>query len=185
MGTLSDSLIHPTTGKCSGCDSIVKNDDVLKCKTCELTFHPLCSALTALSVRGTQCTKTFLTLFNAKSTSKPNFSWKCDKCMISQDAANKADLAQIVHSLTLKVESLTATLNDFRQETAQDIYEQHRLLYNTFNKLKDDIKQNITSIQPPVLQSSTQGNPWANTRATQKLRSSFLVKPTTSGTADM
>merc|ERR1711888_258971 len=52
-------------------------------------------------------------------------------------------------------------------------------------RLKDDIKQDITSIQPPDLQSSTQGNPWANTRATQKLRSSFLVKPTTSGLADM
>ena len=101
--------------------------------------------------------------------------------MISQDTANKTDLAQIVHGLVLKVDALTTALGDFKQETKQD----NITLANTLDSLKQDIKQDITSIQQPVPQSSTHGNPWANTGAIQKLRSSFLVKPSQSGTADM
>ena len=101
--------------------------------------------------------------------------------MITQDTAKKTDLAQIVHGLALKLESLTTSLDDFKQEARQDTL----AVADTLDAFRDTFRQHIKLIQPPDLQSSSQGNPWANTRATQKLRSSFIVKPTTSGTADM
>ena len=175
---MSHPFINPLTGKCQGCKLTVQKDDSLQCETCNFFFHPFCSATTT---QEKLCTKTFLAQFNAKSTCKPNFTWKCNECMITQDTAKKTDLAQIVHGLVLKVDALTTALNDFKQETKQD----NTTLANTLGSLKQDIKQDITSIQPLVPQSSTQGNPWANTGAIQKLRSSFLVKPSQSGTADM
>ena len=178
MGTLSHSYINPSTGKCRGCELTVQKDDSLQCETCKFFFHPFCSATIT---QEKLCTKTFLAQFNAKSTCKPNFSWKCNECMITQDTAKKTDLAQIVHSLALKLESLTTSLDDFKQEARQDTL----AVADTLDAFRDTFRQHIKLIQPPDLQSSSQGNPWANTRATQKLRSSFIVKPTTSGTADM
>ena len=129
MSTLSDSYIHPSTGKCQGCESMVLKDDLLQCETCQLSFHPFCSILVVSGEK--QCTRSFLTQFSAKSTRKPNFSWKCDECIISQDAVKKTDLAQIVHSLALKVEALTTTFDDFKQETKQD----NMTLANIFDRL--------------------------------------------------
>ena len=148
MGTLSNSYIHPSTGKCHGCELMVQKDDLLQCEECKYSYHVICPEI---NIGEKHCTRSFLTQFIAKSTKKPNFSWKCDPCIMCQDVAKKTDLAQIVHSLALKVEALTTTFDDFKQETKQD----NMTLANTFDRLKDDIKQDITSIQPPDLQSST------------------------------
>ena len=175
---MSYSFINESTGKCQGCKLAVQKDDLLQCETCNYSYHPFCSASTS---QEKLCTKTLLAQFNAKSTSKPNFSWKCNVCVITQDTAKKTDLAQVVHGLVLKVDALTTALNNFKQETKQN----NTTLTNTLDSLGQDIKQDITSIQPLVPQSSTQRNPWANTGAIQKLRSSFLVEPSRAGKADI
>ena len=175
---MSHPIINPLTGECHRCELTVQKDVSLQCETCNLFFHPLCPATTT---QEKLCTKTFLAQFNAKSTCKPNFSWKCNECMITQDTAKKTDLAQIVHSLALKLESLSKSLDDFKQEASQDTL----VVTDALDAFRDTFIKHINSNQPPDLQSSSQGNPWANARATQKLRSSFIVKPTTSGAADM
>ena len=175
---MSYSFINESTGKCQGCKLAVQKDELLQCETCNYSYHPFCSASTS---QEKLCTKTLLAQFNAKSTSKPNFSWKCNVCVITQDTAKKTDLAQVVHGLVLKVDALTTALNNFKQETKQN----NTTLANTLDSLGQDIKQDITSIQPLVPQSSTQRNPWANTGAIQKLRSSFLVEPSRAGNADI
>ena len=149
---MSHPYINPLTGKCQGCELTVQKDDSLQCETCKFFFHPFCSATTT---QEKLCTKTFLAQFNAKSTCKPNFSWKCNECMITQDTAKKTDLAQIVHGLALKLESLTTSLDDFKQEARQDTL----AVADTLDAFRDTFRQHIKLIQPPDLQSSSQGNP--------------------------
>ena len=140
MGLLSNSYINQA-GKCNGCVLTVQKDDLLQCEECKISFHVMC---TFLDTGEKHCTKSLLTQFLTKSTRKPNFSWKCDPCTTCQDVAKKTDLAQIVHGLVLKVETLTTALENFKQETKQD----NTTLANTLDSLKQDIKQDITSIQP-------------------------------------
>ena len=177
MGSPTDSFVN-NDGKCNKCDITVPEKELLQCEECKTSFHVMCAMI---NPGEKHCTRSFLNQYLTQSTKKPNFSWKCDPCTTCQDAAKKSDLAQIVHGLVLKVEALTTAFGDFKQETKQG----NTTLANTLGSLKQDIKQDITSIQPLLPQPSTQGNPWANTGATQKLRSSFLVKPSQTGTADM
>ena len=178
MGLLSESVLN-AEGKCSECVHYTTNDDTLQCDVCKNSYHVFCEGL---DTGEKHCTKTFLTQFIAKSCRKPNFSWKCDPCAIQRDKAEKTDLAQIVHKLASHVEVLTTAFETFTRDIKQD----NRILTTTFEILKHDIKQDITAIQLPGPQPTTQGNPWTNTGAIQKLRSSFLVKPSVSGSkADM
>ena len=185
MGLLSKSVLK-NEGKCTECELMVNNDEILQCDVCKNSYHVFCDGL---DTGEKHCTKTFITQFIAKSTRKPNFSWKCDPCAIQQDNAEKTDLAQIVHRLasqvevlTIEIDTLTTIFGTFKHDIKQD----NKILATTFESLKHDIKQDITAIQPPGPQPSTQGNPWTNTGAIQKLRSSFLVKPSASGSkADM
>ena len=177
MGLPADSFIN-NDGKCVKCDIIAPDKEILQCEECKVTFHVVCAMITPGEKH---CNRTFLNHYLTSSTKKPNFSWRCDPCTTNQDTANKSNLAQIVHGLVLKVEALATAFGDFKQETKQG----NTTLANTLGTLKQDIKQDITSIQPLLPQPSTQGNPWANTGATQKLRSSFLVEPNRMGKADI
>ena len=159
MGLLSESALN-TEGICSKCELTVDVNATLQCDGCKTSYHMLCEDL---DVGEKHCTKSFLTQFNTKSTRKPNFSWKCDPCTIKQDNAEKSSLSQIVHKLAMHVDELTTTFENF----------------------KHDIKHDITAIQPTGPQPNTQGNPWTNTGAVRKLKSSFLVKPSGSDKADI
>ena len=136
MGLLSHSMLN-SEGICHECELTVHKDESLQCDECKHSYHVFCEGL---DTGEKHCTKTFLTQFIAKSTRKPNFSWKCDPCAIQQDNAEKTDLAQIVHRLASKVEALTTTFDDFKQETKQD----NMTLTNTFDNSDETPDLDVT-----------------------------------------
>ena len=132
MGLLSNSMLN-SEGKCHECELTVHKDESLQCDVCKYSYHVFCEGL---DTGEKHCTKTFLTQFIAKSTRKPNFSWKCDPCAIQQDNAEKTDLAQIVHRLASQVEALTTTFDNFTRDIKMD----NMILTTTFDSLRHDIK---------------------------------------------
>ena len=151
MGKFCDARIDET-GHCTACNDGVSHNSILTCTDCLIKFHADCDNIEKEDI---PCTKSFLHVFHANSTRKPNFSWRCDACVTEKDTTAKIPLNEKVNELSRQIELLTKAMTD------------------TCDKVNA-----LTPGGPlPPATADISTNPWTNSKAVHKLRSSLLVKP--------
>ena len=154
MGKLEDTYIDQQ-GNCVDCNLAVTKSCQLQCADCEQTFHAACKNL---DKDDTQCTPTFLGLFHANSTKKPNFSWTCNTCATSKDTAHKVAMTQQIDKLSIQVSQLSDAVATIVGKVDK---------MNTLTPGKP----------PPGPTADLSTNPWSDPSAVQRIRSALVVKP--------
>ena len=62
-------------GKCSTCEGVVKDNEILECYKCKSYFHAICDNDTPFA------NKSFVQTFNTNRAKKKNFFFMCDSCL--------------------------------------------------------------------------------------------------------
>ena len=79
-------------GKCSTCEGVVKDNEILECYKCKSYFHAICDNDTPFA------NKSFVQTFNTNRAKKENFFFMCDSCLTLDEQETASDLkAQILN----------------------------------------------------------------------------------------
>lgn len=103
---------------CLTCKQKVNENHCLKCTNCDELHHAICQSS---DVDSRICTSTFLSYY-VKPSTKPNFSWICDRCKTDSESEQVATIRQLIHTMSeshkeqiqtliTQVENLTAKVD--------------------------------------------------------------------------
>ena len=155
-------------GKCETCLSTAKDAEIIKCFSCEFSFHALCDSTDGNS--NPIAKKTHLSLHKQAST-KPNFLWKCDRCLTISEENQAATLKEMVSKLVERLGSLENRLSkEIKSQVAEEFVKLTVSQNSEFTKLTETVSNNTASSVAP------QGA-WADSKKVSDMKSSLMVKP--------
>ena len=159
-------------GICESCIRKPPDAEIIRCYSCQFYFHALCDSV---DPGGTEyiAKKTHLNLHKGAST-KPNFLWKCDKCLTIAEANEAASMREMMAKLITRFDELQAQVTDqIKLQVSQEFQKLTTSQTEEFSKLSDTIK-----VVEPVKSDLTV---WNNVAKVEDMKSSLMIKPDKDG----
>ena len=161
-------------GKCETCLNKAKDPEIIKCYVCEFSFHALCD-----SPEGNNdpiAKKTYFNLYKQAST-KPNFLWKCDRCLTISEENQAATLKETISKLIDRFDSLENRVSqDIKTQVAAEFVKLTESQTTEFNKLTETVSKNAESQSSVPPQGA-----WGDSIKVAEMKSSLMVKPDSDG----
>ena len=155
----TDHLLLKDDGNCTCCSKLVLKEEIILCYDCKDRFHAVCT-----SSKNKICTKTLLNNF-MNLTTKDNFLWFCDKCLIKMQLEKVNDDHERINTLEEKILTVTSQLTEIKN-----------LIQCSKTETENLIKSNVIH-ESPVVNVSPDPNPWNNSHKVVLMKNSLGEMP--------
>ena len=161
-------------GKCESCLKTANETEIIRCSSCEFFFHGICKSPDGKS--DGIALQTHLGLFK-KSSTKKNFSWKCDQCLTVSEHTQAASVKELVTQLMERFNKFEIELPDRIRTVVKEELQQRPERHDT------DIEELGANIAAKIAdqQAKTIVTPWNDKSRVQNIKASLLVKPDKDG----
>ena len=131
-------------GKCYTCLNKAKDTDVITCEICEFHFHAVCDSDDGKGPNKIAVVS-HLKLFKQSSTKK-NFSWKCDQCLTISEQNQAATVKEAISQFMVQFADFKNTLPDkIKQIVKSEMENVTTSQTEEFNKFTENINTQPTA----------------------------------------